>query len=101
MVPPRHKLQRKWQKNIYDYSHYSIDDIQLIIVNSSRKLIDQENSSVMNYFGYFTQYHCIETNTKSILTHVLKSWNENKSIAHPSICTFSPAENIALKIYLI
>ena len=55
----------------------------------------------MNYFGSSSQDQCMETNTKIILTNVLKRWNENKSISHPSTCALTPAENVALKIYSI
>ena len=37
MVTPRHHLQRKRQKKMDDYSHKSIDDFKLIIVNPSPK----------------------------------------------------------------
>ena len=99
MVPPFHHFQRKQQKHFDDYSQKSIDYFKLIIVNPSPKLTDQEKSSFMNYFGSYYQDKCIENNTKRILTHVLNRWNENKSIAHPSTCTLSPAETAALKIY--
>ena len=55
----------------------------------------------MNYFGYSSQDQCIENNTNIILTHVLNSWNENQSIAHPSTCALYPAETVASKIYSI
>ena len=101
MVTPCHQLQRKRQKNVHDYSHKQIDDFKLIIVNPSPKLTDQENKSVMNYFDYYSQDQCIETNKKIILTGVLRCWNENKSILHPSTCALTPAETVALKIYSI
>ena len=55
----------------------------------------------MNSSGSSSQDQCIETNTKIIMTLVLKRWNEKKSIAHPSTCAFSPAENVSLNIYSI
>ena len=75
MVPHRHHLQSKRQKNVHDYSHKSIDDFKLIIVNPSPKLTNQENRSIETSFGSSSQYQCIETNTKRILTHVLNIWN--------------------------
>ena len=101
MVLPRHQLQRKLQKKAYDYSRKSIDDFKLIIVNPSLKLTDQQNSSVMNSFGSSSQDQCIETNTKIILTRVLKRWNENTSSAHPSTCSLTPSEDLAPKTYSI
>ena len=100
-VPPRHHLQRKLQKKVDDYSQKSIDNFKLIIVNPSPKLTDQEKRSVATSFGSTSQYQFIETNTKRILTHVLKRWNENKYIANPSICVLTPAETVAMKIYSI
>ena len=73
MVTHCHQLQRKQQKKVHDYSQKSIDDFKLIIVNPSQNLFDQEQSSVMNYFGYSYQDQCIETNTKIIFTHFLNS----------------------------
>ena len=67
----------------------------------SPKLTDQERKHVRNSFDYSFQDQCIETNTKIILTHVLRSWNENKPIANPSTCTLTPAQSLALKIYSI
>ena len=98
MVPPRHHLQREWQKKVDDYSQKFIDDFKLIIVNPSPKITDQEKRSIANSFGYYSQDQFIETNTNRILTHVLYSCNENKSIAHPSTCALNPCETVALKI---
>ena len=75
MVTPCHQLQRKLQEKLHDYSQKSIDDFKLIIVNPSPKLTNQEKKSVMNSFDYHYHDKCIETNTKRILTHVLKPWN--------------------------
>ena len=55
----------------------------------------------MNSFDYSSQDQCIDNNKKRILTNVLMCWNEEKSIAHPSTCEFTPDENVALKIYSI
>ena len=55
----------------------------------------------MNSFGSYSQDQWFETNTKIILTHFIKDWNENKFIAHPSTCELSQAETVALKIHLI
>ena len=101
MVPPRHQLQRERQNKFHDYSQKSIDDFKLIIVNPSTKLTDQGKSSVMNSFGSYSQDQCIETNTKIIMTRVLKRLNENKSVSHSSTYPLSPAETVALKIYSI
>ena len=53
-------------KKVNDYSHKSIDNFNLIIVNPSPKLTDQENKNVMNYFGSSYQDQFIETNTKKL-----------------------------------
>ena len=55
----------------------------------------------MNYFDSSPQDQCIETNTKIILTHVVRRWNEDKYIAHPSTCALTPAETVAMQIYSI
>ena len=99
MGTPRHQLQRKRRKQVHDYSQKLIDDFKLIIVNPSPKLTDQENKSVMNYFDYYSQDQCIETNPKRILTHVLRHYNKNKFIAHPSACALTTDENVFMKIY--
>ena len=99
MVTPIHQLQSKRQKNVIDYYQKSIDYFNLVILNPSPKLTDQEKKSVMNYFDSSSQYQYIETNTKRILTHVLMCWNEDKSNAHPSTCALTAAETVALKIY--
>ena len=99
MVPTRHQLQRKRQKNFHDYSQKLIDDFKLIIVKLSPNLTDQEKRSIVTSFGFSSQAQCVETNTNRILTHVLNSWNENNSIAHPSTFTVTPAETVAPKIY--
>ena len=49
----------------------------------------------------FYQEQSIENKLKRILTHVLKRWNENKSILHPSMNALTPNEHIALKISYI
>ena len=100
MVPPRHQLQRKRQ-NIYDSFQKSIDNFNLIIVNPSPKLTYQENLNIVTSFGTSSRCQCIETNTKRIVTPVLKGCNENKSIAHTSTCALTIAETVAMKIYSI
>ena len=55
----------------------------------------------MNYFDSSSQDQCIEANTKIIMNHVVMRWNEDKSIAHPSIFSLTPDETVALKIYSI
>ena len=67
----------------------------------SPKLTDQEKKHVRNYFDASSQDQCIENNTKIILTHVLRRWDENKSNAHTSTSALTPAETVALKIYSI
>ena len=99
MVTPRHQLQSKRRKKVHDYSQKSINDFKLVIVNPSPNLTDQEKKSVMNYFDYSSQYQCIETNRKIILIHILRRWNKNKSIAHPSTCALTPDETGDLNIY--
>ena len=70
-------------------------------MNPSPKLTEQENKSVMNCFDYSSHDQYIETNTEIILTHVIMSWNEDKSIAHPSTCVLTPVETVDMKIYSI
>ena len=82
-------------------SKKSINVFKLIIVNPSPKLTDQEKKIVINYFDSYSQDQCIEANTKRILNRSLMRWNEDKSIAHPSTCVFTPAETVTLKIYSI
>ena len=101
MVPPHHQLQRKRQKKVHEYYQKPIDDCKLIIMNPSPNLSDQEKRSIATYFGCSSQDQCIETNTKIILTRVLKRWNENTSSAHPSTCSLTPSEDLAPKTYSI
>ena len=101
MVTPRRPFQSKRRKNIHDYSQKSINDLELVLVEPSPKLTDQEKKHVNNSFDASYQYQFIETNTKRIMTHVLMCWDENKSNAHPSTCALNPAETVALKIYSI
>ena len=70
-------------------------------MNPSPNITDQEKKIVMNSFNSSSRDQFNETNTKRILTRVSRSWNENKSIAHPSTCALTPAETVALKIYSI
>ena len=67
----------------------------------SPKVTDQEKECVRNYFDASSQDQCIETNSKIIMTHVLRRWDEIKSNAHPSTSVLTPAETVALKIYSI
>ena len=55
-----------------DYSQKSIDDFELVLVTPSPKLTDQEKKYVGNYFDASSQDQCIETNSKRIMTHVLR-----------------------------
>ena len=101
IVTPCHQLQRKRQKQVHEYSHKEINDINLVIGDPSPKLTAKEKKSVMNSFDSSSQDLCIETNMKRILTHVLTIWNEDKSNAHSSKCSLTVAEIVVLKIYSI
>ena len=101
IVKSCHQLQSKRHKKVHDYSQKSIDNFTLIFFNASPKLTDQEKRSIATYFGYSSKDQNNESNTKRILTHVLKRWNEKKSSAHPSTCTLTSAEFVALKAYSI
>ena len=70
-------------------------------MNPSPNLTDLEKKHVMNSFDSSYQDQCIEANTKRIRTHVLMRWKEDKYNAHPSTWALSPAETVALEIYLI
>ena len=101
MVTPRHQLQNKRRKKLNDYAQKSIDGFELFLVTPYPKLTDQEKKHVRNSFNAPSQDQCIETNSKRILTRVLRRWDGNKSNAHPSTSALTPAETVALKIYPI
>ena len=84
-----------------DYSQKSIDDFELVIVTPSPKVTNQENKCVRNSFDASSQDQCIETNSKRIITHVLRRWDEIKYNVHPSTSALKPAETVAMKIYSI
>ena len=65
------------------------------------KVTNQEKKCVRNSFDALSQDQFIETNSKIILTHVLRRWDDIKSNAHPSTSAMTPAETVALKIYSI
>ena len=81
-----------------DYSQKYIDDFELVLVTPSPKLTDQEKKYVRNSFDSSSQDQCIETNSKRILTRVLRRWDDIKSNAHPSTSAMTTAETVALKI---
>ena len=101
MVTPRHHIQRKMRKKMNDYSQKSIDYFKLLLVKPSSKVTNQEKKCLRNYFDAPYQDQCIETNSKIILNHILRRWDDIKSNAHPSTSARTPAETIALKIYSI
>ena len=70
-------------------------------MTTSSKVTDQEKKCLSNYFDASSQDQCIETNSKIILTHVLRRWDGIKSNAHPSTSALNPAETVALQIYSI
>ena len=76
-----------------------IDDFKLIVVNPSPKLTDQEMRSIATSFGFASPDQGIETNSKRILTRVLKHWNKKESSAHPNTCALTSDETVALNIY--
>ena len=81
MVTPRHQIQRKRRKKMIDYSQKSIDDLELVLVTPSPKVTNQEKKCLRNSFDASSQDQCIETNSKRIMTHVLKRWDGIKSNA--------------------
>ena len=101
MVTPRHQIQRKRRKKMNDYSQKSIDDFELVLVTPSPRVTNQEKKCLRNSFDASSQDKCIETNSKIILTHVLRRWDDIKYNAHPSTIAMTPAETVAMKIYSI
>ena len=47
----------------------------------------------------FSQEKSIENNSKRILTHILRHWNECTPILHPSTNEFTPQEHAELKTF--
>ena len=88
-------------EKVHDYSQKLIDDFDLIVVNPSPKLTDQEMCSTAIYFGSYSQDHGFETNTKIIFTHILKRCNESKSSVHPSTHASTSVETVYMKMYSI
>ena len=86
-------------EKVHGYSQKLVGNFKLIVVNPSPKLTDQEKHIIATSFGSSYQYQCIKTNTKIIMTGVLKRWNEKKSSARPIICALAPSETVYLKIY--
>ena len=84
-----------------DYSQKSSDGFELLLVTPSPKVTNKEKKCVRNSFDASSQYQCIETNSKRILTHVLRRWDEIKSNSHPSTSASTPAETVDMKIYSI
>ena len=76
IVSSNHQTQSKIRKKVHDYSQKLIDDFKLIVVNTPPKLTNKEMRSIVTSFGYSSQDKIIENNTKIILTHILKRWNE-------------------------
>ena len=68
-------------------------------MDASSKITDKEICSLETSFVSSSQYQCIETNKKGIMTRLLKHWNKNKPIAQLSTCVFYLAETVAMKIY--
>ena len=101
ILTPRHQIQRKGRKKMNDYSQKSIDDFKLVLVTPSPKVTDQQEKCVRNSFDASSKYQCIETNSKRIMTRVLRRLDDIKSNAHPSTSTMTPAERVAMKIYSI
>ena len=101
MVTPCHQIQRKRRKKMNDYSQKSIDDFELVLVSPSPKLTNKEKKYVRNSFYASSQDQCIETNSKRIMTRVLRRWDGNKSNVHPGTSALTPSETVALKIYPI
>ena len=83
MISPRHQLQRKRHKRVHGYSHKSIVDFKLVVVNTPPKLPDKEKRSITTSFFDYFQYQSIEKNTKRILTHILKRFNGKKIKCSP------------------
>ena len=88
-------------EKVHDYSQKFIEDFNLIVVNPLPKLTDQENLSIVTFFGSYSQDKSVENNTKIIPTHVLNHMNENKSSANPSKHALTSYELLALKVFSI
>ena len=91
----------KRQKKVYDYSQKSIDYLKLIVVNPPLNLTNEEKRSIATSFGYSSQDHSIENNSKIILTRILNHCNGNKSSARLSTHALKYSEPVSLKVYSI
>ena len=65
----------------------------------SPKVTNQEKKCAKNSFDASSQDQCIETNSKRIMTRVLRRLDDIKSNAHPSTSAMTPDETVSLKIY--
>ena len=99
LYSPRHQLQSKIQKNVYNYSQRYIDDFKLIVVNPSPKLTYQESNIIATSFLLISHDQSIENNINIILTHLLNRWHVNKSSSHTVTYALTHAELVVLKVY--
>ena len=93
----RHNIQRKRQKPV-DYRNNSFDDFRLMIIDPHPKLNSEESELLSNCYGQLMKNQLNEDVSKMVLTHLLKSWDQNKNQFHPSSTAITSVERIYLKV---
>ena len=73
----------KRDKKPVDYRNNSFDDFRLMIVDPHPKLESDELELLSNCYGQSTKNQFNEDISKMVLTHLLKSWDQNKTQFHP------------------
>ena len=101
MMETCHTLQRKRKKSVITYSNHSLDEIQIILVSPSPTLTSFEKEVIETSFGRTSQQYSTEINSKTMLTHLIRHWYENKPISYPKENTISPPDHVALNIFSI
>ena len=95
--PTNHTLQRKRQKP-FDYRNNLFDDFRLMIVDPHPKLDSDESEVLSNCYGQSMKNESNGNISNTVLTHILKRWDGNKTQSHPSSIAMTLVEHISLKV---
>ena len=69
-----------------------------MIVDPPPKLNSDESYVLSSCYGPSMEKQSNEVIPKMLLTHLLKSWDENKTQSHPSSISMTLVEHISLKV---
>ena len=98
---PYNTIKINRQKISVKYGNKSFDDFRFLFIDPPQKLAYDKSKILSASFGLSGENQSRKVISNMVLSHILKSWGENKTQLHTSSIEMSLSEHTSLKFCFI